>query len=188
MDKAAVSRALSRGVGLRVRFEGRYPTGPNGERLPSYQVAVGCEVDGDLGDVDQALNDLENFLTPAPMRKIEEWIARLSVVTAKRRDDEFSEELRVMEYADRLSKYPADVVRHVLLEASYQFFPTWDELRRKCEMMASPRRQMISALKRGPAPKEPPRRAATGEERARIRALVDKAFPSKSADESKEVG
>ena len=40
MDKAAVSRALSHGVGLRVKYEFRYPEGPNGEHLPSYMIAV----------------------------------------------------------------------------------------------------------------------------------------------------
>src|SRR6056297_2500545 len=73
MDKAAVSRASSHGVGLRVRYEGRYPVGPNGERLPSYDVAVFCDVDGSPEDVQRALDDLRNFMAPAPMLKIEEW-------------------------------------------------------------------------------------------------------------------
>ena len=66
MDKAAVSRASSHGVALRVRYESRYPSGPNGERLPSYDVAIGCEASG--GNIEAALSDLRNFLTPAPIR------------------------------------------------------------------------------------------------------------------------
>jgi len=182
MDKAALSRALSHGVGLKVRYEGRFPSGPNGERLPSYDVAVGCDI-SDEGDRQAALTDLRNFMTPAPMRKIEEWIARLSVTCAKRRDDDFSEELRVVEYASRLSRYPADVVQNVLLHHSYQFFPTWAELEGRCEAMTSPRRQMIQALERGPEQKPEPRREPTAEEKARIQKLVDEMFPSRSKAE-----
>lgn len=179
MDQAAVSRASSHGVGLRVKYECRFPSGPNGERLPTYDVAVGCDI-SDKGDRDAALSDLRNFMTPAPMRQIEEWIARLSVVCAKRRDDDFSEELRVVEYASRLSRYPADVARHVLLSQSYKFFPTWAELESRAEAMASPRKHMIAALERGPEPQEPKRRPPTQEERDRIQKMVDEMFPQKS--------
>lgn len=180
MDKAAVSRALSHGVALTVRYDSRYPSGPNGERLPSYDVAIGCEVSG--GNIEAALSDLRNFLTPAPTRQIEGWLAELSVIVAKRADDEFAEELRVTAYASRLSRYPADVVRSVLLKNTYRFFPTWDELEKRCEALTSPRRHMIAALERGPAPPEPARRPATEEERARVKALVDELFPMRSPE------
>ena len=180
MDKAAVSRALSHGVALTVRYDSRYPSGPNGERLPSYDVAVGCEVSG--CNIEAALSDLRNFLTPAPIRQIEGWLAELSVIVAKRADDEFAEELRVTAYASRLSRYPADVVRSVLLKNTYRFFPTWDELEKRCEALTSPRLHMIAALERGPAPPEPIRRPPTDEERARIKALIDEMFPMRSQE------
>lgn len=183
MDKAAVSRASSRGVGLTVRYESRYPVGENGEHIPGYMVAVGCETEGSSDAMQAALDDLRNFMTPAPMRKIEEWIARMSVITAKRRDDAFSEELRVTEYASRLARYPADIVRTVLLEDTYKFFPAWDELRRRCETLSSPRRQMIAALERGPRQKDPSYRAATDAEKARIQAMVDEMFPGQSQED-----
>lgn len=119
------------------------------------------------------------------MHKIEEWIARLSVTCAKRKDDSFSEELRVIEYASRLSRYPADVAKHVLLHQTYQFFPTWAELETRCEALTGPRRQMISALERGPEPPEPKRRPPTQDEKARIRSLIDEMFPHRSAGERK---
>lgn len=182
MDKAALSRASSHGVGLRVKYEGRYPTGPNGEHLPSYQIAVSCEVNGDDDAIQNAFDDLRNFMTPAPRRQIEEWIARLSVVSAKRRDDEFSEELRIEEYTSRLSRYPADVVRTVLLELTHKFFPSWDELHRRCEALTSPRRHMIAALERGPEPQPKPRREATQEEKDRIQAMINEMFPAISKE------
>jgi hypothetical protein len=184
MDKAAVSRASSHGVGLQVKLEGRYPTGPNGERLPSYVVAVGCEV-SPQGDHVAALADLRNFMTPAPVRQIEAWLAEMSVIVAKRQGDEVEESLRITAYTGRLSRYPADVARAVTIGASYKFWPSWDELEKRCEALTSPRRQMIAALERGPAPPEREYRAPTAEEKVRIEALVQEMFPLASASERK---
>ena len=149
-DKAAASRASSRGVGLRVRLESRYPSGQ-----PSYDVAVGCDVRGTPAQIEAALSDLRNFMTPAPVRRIEGWLAELSVIVAKRAEDQFAEELRVSAYAARLSRYPADVVRQVLLIETYKFWPSWDELEKRCEAPSGPRRHMIAALERGSEPREP---------------------------------
>lgn len=182
MDAAAVSRASSHGVELKVRYELRFPSGPNGERMPSYSVAVGCEAAGDVASMEAAIADLRNFLTPAPARQIEAWLAELSVIVAKRGDDEFSEELRVAAYASRLGRYPADVVRDVLVRQTYKFWPTWEELEKRCEAMTGPRRHMIFAMERGPARQEPERRPATEAERARIQALVDEMFPMRSPE------
>lgn len=181
MDKAAVSRASQHGVGLRVRYEGRYPSGPNGERLPSYMVAVACEV-SPSGNHAAALADLRNFMTPAPQREIEGWLAVLSVTVAKRRDDDFAEELRLTVYASRLAKYPADVVREVT-HSTYKFWPTWEEIEKRCEALTSPRRQMIAALERGPEPPEKARPPTTEEERKRVQRLVDGMFPSISQEQ-----
>lgn len=182
MDKAAVSRALSHGVGLAVKYEHRFPSGPNGEHLPSYQVAVSCAV-SPAGNHEAALADLRNFLTPAPVRLIEEWLAELSVIVARRADDPFADELRVSVYSSRLTRFPADVVKTVLLRETYRFWPTWEELEKRCKALTGPRVQMIAALERGPEPEEPKRRPATAEERARVDALVAEMFPSKSADD-----
>lgn len=181
MDNAAVKRASQHGVALRVRYEGRFPTGPNGERLPSYTVATACEA-SPTGDHAAALADLRNFMTPATLREIEAWLAVLSVTVAKRRDDEFTEELRLTTYAGRLARYPADVVRAVT-SATYGFWPTWEEMEKRCEALAGPRRHMIAALERGPAPPEPIFRQPTEEEKSRIQALVDEMFPGAGVEE-----
>ncbi len=165
-----------------MKYEGRYPSGPNGERLPSYQVAVGCEVHGDAVAVQEALDDLRNFMTPAPIRSIEAWLAELSVLTAGRGREGLDAELLVSAYTGRLSQYPADVARHVLLGKSWKWFPSWDELEKLCEAMASPRRHMIAALERGPVEPEKPRQEPTQEERDRIDALVKEMFPKASKE------
>ena len=180
MDAAAVSRASQHGVTLKVRFENRYPSGPSGEYMPSYAVAVSCDIHGQKEGLSDAISDLRNFMTPAPIRTIEGWLAELSVIVARGKDDDFGDELRLTAYSARLARYPADVVRTVLLQDRYKFWPTWDELAKRCDAMTGPRAFMIAAMERGPTPVEPPRRAATDEERARVQALVDEMFPGRS--------
>lgn len=164
-----------------MRYEFRYPEGPNGEHLPSYQIAVGCEI-SPTGNHEGALADLRNFLTPAPVRLIEEWLAELSVIVARRQDDQFADELRVSVYSARLSRFPADVARTVLIDQTYKFWPTWEELEKRCKALVGPRIQMIAALERGPVQPEPKRPELTVEARARIQNLVDEMFPSVSQE------
>ena len=180
MDNAAVSRASSHGVALKVKYEFRFPQG-----RPSYQVAVWCDASGNRDGALAALNDLRNFMTPAPVRSIEGWLAELSVTVARSKDDDFGDELRLNTYASRLSRYPADVVREVLQEGRFHFWPTWDELAKRCDAATGPRAHMIAALERG-IPHEPEtRRAATEAEKARVQALVDELFPSQSPEARK---
>ena len=180
MDKAAVSRARSHGVNLEVKFEGRYPIGPNGEYLPSYEVAVGCHIHGTTAQREAAIEDLKKFQTPAHIPQIERWLAELSVLTAGRGTDGIAAEIQLTAYSSRLAQYPADVVRHALLQHSWKWFPSWAELERLCEAKASPRRHMIAALSQPAPDPEPKRRPPTNEERARIQAMVDEMFPRQS--------
>ena len=168
-----------------MRYEFRYPSGPNGESMPSYAVAVACDV-SNSGDHEAALSDLRNFMTPAPIRQIEGWLAELSVIVARRADDQFADELRVSVYSSRLARFPADVVSSVLLQTAYRFWPTWEELEKRCKALTGPRAQMIAALERGPTLHEQERRAATNDEKARIQAMVDELFPSQSAEDRKQ--
>ena len=178
MDKAAVSRARSHGVDLAVKFEGRYPTGPNGEYLPSYQVATACAIEGTDEQRKAALADVVKFMTPAPVRSIEEWIAELSVITAGRGKEGFDAELLLNAYSARLSEFPADVVRHALLKHSWKWFPTWAELEAVCKAKTGPRKHMIAALSQPAPDTEPTRRPPTQEERDRIAALIAEQFPN----------
>lgn len=182
MDKAAVSRARSHGVGLEVRFEGRYPSGANGEYLPSYQVAVSCAINGTDEQRKAALADVIKFLTPAPVHSIEDWLAELSVITAGRGKEGFDAELLLNAYSSRLSEFPADVVRHALLKHRWKWFPTWAELETVCKAKAGPRKHMIAALSQPAPDPEQKRRPATQEERDRMQAMIDEMFPSRSPE------
>lgn len=172
-DKAIQSQALSLGVTLRVNYDGRYPSGPNGEKLPSYVVAKDCFIDDRNGNRDKALDIVRATMTPAPIRTIEGWLAELSVIVARRADDEFADELRVTAYSSRLSSYPADVVRHVLFVRTWKFWPTWQELQEACEILVGPRKAMIAALERASAPPEPERERVTPERAAEILAELN---------------
>lgn len=148
VDKAVLSRASQHGVELRVRYEGRYPTGPNGEKLGSYMLAVGCEVEGGEIARQTMLADLVNFMAPAEQRNVEAWLAELSVIVARRPQESVDEAIRLQAYASRLRAFPADVARQALLGRSWQFWPTWAELEAECKRLAGPRSAMFTALSR----------------------------------------
>lgn len=177
MDAAAVSRARSHGVDLEVKYSHRFPTGPNGEHLPSYLVAEKCTVTGTDEQRQAALADLERLQEPAPTETVEDWLAELSVLTAGRGKEGLEAALLVNAYASRLRQFPADVARHALLGKTWKWFPTWHELELVCKAAAGPRNQMIHAL-RNPQELEPEYRQPTPEERARMSALVAKKFPN----------
>jgi hypothetical protein len=180
MDQAAVSRASSHGVELEIKYETRFPRGPNGERMPTYTLATGCKVYGNNVARKAALADLIEFQTPASPRQIECWLAELSVLCASRLREEMESALMITAYSSRLANYPADVVHDALLKKTWKWWPTWDELQKYCEAAASPRRHMIAALKKPKPDDASPRQVPTAAEKKRGQKLVDEMFPSKS--------
>ena len=97
VDAALVSRASQLGVELPVRFEigaGR------AERSNATRYLSVDKVGGTPETRDAALVELRRFfLTPPPQREMEAWLAELSVITAKRADDEFTEQLRLKAFS-----------------------------------------------------------------------------------------
>ena len=182
MDSAAVLRASSHGVKLRVKSSGYAVYDDRGNVVDFVTHAVGCDVHGTPEARQKALADLRNFMTPAPKRAIEQWLAELSVIVVRKGDDEFGDSLRLTAYASRLSAYPADVVKAAVLGWKGKFWPSWVELEKACDAMTSHRRAMIAALEAGPPPPEPTYRAPTQEERDRIQAMVNEMFPEISSE------
>ena len=173
VDRAALSRASSLGAALTLRYENRFPVGPNGEQLPSRQILAGCVVDGSPEAREKAASALAGFLTPPPKTAIEDWLAELSVITARRAKDEISEILTISAYASRLSRYPTDIVRHVLVERAWHFWPTWAELKAVCDELVAPRNRMLAALRAPVQIDVPERREKPSPEAAeRIKAMV----------------
>lgn len=136
----------SHGVSLAEHREITFTTeGPNGEMIPAREPRLlGYRVRGQV--TDDLAERLENFLSPAEAAHIEQWLAELSVISAKRVDDDFSEELRLTAYTRRLGEYPADMVRHVLLVERWRFFPTWQELAERLDAMKAERERVIRTV------------------------------------------
>lgn len=116
-------------------------------------------------------------LTPAPASQIEHWLAELDALTIPRKGDTVDAGMRLAAYTRRLSGFPADVVRHVLLEQTWKFWPTWEELSAALDRWTAPRRVAASHLRKAdeaasrprPAPFEPP----SEEAKARAQQAVD---------------
>jgi hypothetical protein len=165
VDQAAVWRASQHGI--EVFFQYSY-----------YDMSVrACDIQGDA-DRSAVAAELAGFLTPAPVRVIEGWLAELSVITARRQGDQEEEELRLAAYASRLARYPADVARYVCLGKTWKFWPTWAEMEEICTAKVSARRRLLIELEGRPEPAIDERPMPTAEERERIQELVNQLFPN----------
>jgi hypothetical protein len=178
VDQVALSRASQHNVELTTRTEGRYPEG-----RPSYTVVVGCRVAGDESGRMAALADLSKLATPAPIREIEGWLAELSVMVARRPQEEIDEALRLSAYSGRLQAYPADVARAALLDHRWKFWPTWEELAGVCDALSSPRRHMVSALSFPIEPREERRAPPSPDERAKVAEIGERYLAEKRIEE-----
>lgn len=180
MDRHVVSSAQRFGVVLDVQTDYRVPRDSNGNMLDAVITVKGCSVSGDPEAVPRVLEGVKRSLEPATTDQIEGWLAELSVIVARRMDDDMTEELRLYAYTKRLAKYPADVAHEALLGRSWRFFPSWHELEEICDKLSARRRAMLNALERYSPPREPdPLPEPPSEEsRAAMAALVAEAFPS----------
>lgn len=171
VDTALVSRASQLGVGLKVRFDYSFPRDDVGNPLPMISRVAGVSVSGDAPNCAAVAERAASLMTPPEARDVEAWLAELSVIVAKRRDDEFTEGLRLEAYASRLRRYPIDVVKSVVLSRTWKFWPSWSELEQACEQLTAPRRAMLAALDRRAATAEPhERREGCEPQRERISA------------------
>lgn len=129
------------GVELGMKTEYRFPQG-DGFR----EVIVITEVKGTPEARSAAIAALQAFLAPAPQCDLELWLAELSVMVARRPDDDATETLRLRAYTDRLGAYPADVVREALLVRTWRFWPSWAELKEVCDQLVRNRRAIIGEI------------------------------------------
>lgn len=126
----------------------------DGTRTPAGYVTwieVG-EADRDTLDRGAALH--RTAQTPADEGRIELWLAELAVITARRRDDEGTDALRLSAYATRLRDYPADVAKAALLDHRWRFWPSWAELAEVCDALVKPRRELQMRLDQAAAKAE----------------------------------
>lgn len=126
------------------------PTGavakPDGTHTPATYVTwvevgpASCEV------LDRAVGLHRSALEPASERQVELWLAEMAVITARRRDDDGTESLRLQAYTSRLRGYPADVARAALIDTRWRWWPTWAELAEVCDRLVKPRLELQARL------------------------------------------
>lgn len=157
------------GVDLRERRDHKFSyERPDGTIAPARVVTYWSASAETVDQVEAARRRLAHSLTPPARDQAIGWIAELSVITARRMDDDMTEDLRAAAYSRRLADYPADIARHALLVHRWKFFPTWAELADVCDALLAPRRQMQAALD-------------AAEREARERELKARALPTESA-------
>ena len=132
----------------------------------------------------EAAHAIAGFFSPAPIREIEAWIAELSVITRRAKDDEMTERLRLAAFSKRLAAYPADIAQEAVLRHKWLFFPAWAELQDVCDKLVAARAAILWHLKNAsneapPEPRELPsvdrRREMVAEAQRAISALANKA-------------
>ena len=114
-----------------------YPQEGGIRRVPVSRHMVGDGVS------DSDLARLARFMVPPTVEQCEAWLAELSVIAPSRAEGEMTGALKLQAYVRRLRGYPADIVRSVLLERAWRFFPSWAELAGFCESAAKDRRELL---------------------------------------------
>ena len=118
----------------------------NGSRTP-YRTVTWWDAKADsVSQIDAARRKVAHSLTPPTQDQAVGWLAELSVITARRMDDDLTEDLRAAAYSRRLSEYPADIARQALLAHRWKFFPTWAEVADVCDGLMEGRKKLIAAL------------------------------------------
>lgn len=152
-DEAVLSRLSSLSAGLQIRAV---------EGLP-----IVVRVKGDMPSRLEAANAITGFFSAAPMREIEAWIAELSVITRRAKDDEMTERLRLAAFSKRLAEYPADIAQEAVLRHKWLFFPAWAEMQDVCDKLVAARAAILWHLKNAPAETPPEPRELPSVERRR---------------------
>lgn len=170
VDRLLVSSAQQCGVALREVYE------------PRYQSMVMKAEASSLEGVEAARAKFANAMTGPTIDQLEAWLAELSVITARRQDDDQTESLRFSAYASRLSAYPADVARYALLEKRWKFFPAWIDLAEVCDEAQRQRLRMQRAMDQAEAElrdKELRKRALPTDQ---TKTLTDEEIAARKAD------
>lgn len=135
------------------------------------KVVNGCVVGGKIENAAALAEDVEFLMTPmksddrSDLDRIEGWLAELHGICAARGNDEIGHRVSLAGYAKRLRDYPVDVVRYVLLEKTWKWFPDWHDMKLEADALMSERKVLVESL-RTAEPAKPAKPELTAEERA----------------------
>lgn len=106
------------------------------------------------GDVQQAMHPA------SPMTVVEE-LTKLRMLTKAKTEGE-DLDLLVTAYAERVTEYPADIIRTACraMADKSTFFPSWSEMKAELDDWMSSRREIVRGMDtptKTPMPKEPPK-------------------------------
>lgn len=141
-DKAA-AEWFERHCGLRLEERQAGELNPNLTRLVFVSIS-------DRPNTDLAMKRVRLMLTPAPETELEQALATLSLLVAKREGGDDVEELQMRAYVAELRRYPEDIALHAVSSwhRRSKFWPTWFELQEQCEALFANRRGLMAALQR----------------------------------------
>ena len=90
-------------------------------------------------------------MTPITSAACQKALAKLRYLTKVRNESTEDIRLTLLFYAEELTKYPADVVRHVLdtQKNISPWWPAWSELKERLDRYTSKRRRLHEALTSG---------------------------------------
>lgn len=143
--EAAVSSL--RGFGLSVKHEvtgSRFPKDGGWEPVMSLTVTPSGSLDRD-----GCQRVIDALSAPAPQSTLIEWLTMCAVLTVPTKDDDMTGELKLRAFAQRLSEYPGDIVRHVLegWPDKSKWFPAWAELKAAIEKHSGVRPLLVDRVR-----------------------------------------
>lgn len=111
----------------------------------------GCSIHpgAPAADIAQARAIFNAACQPAEPRKIERALAELSMLCKSKAEETDDLAARLAIFANKLGSYPADVAMEAIKRwgNSEKWFPSWAELRMKCDLLGSKRMAVRDALK-----------------------------------------
>ena len=105
------------------------------EKLDSDYNLVGYQVAGNDDDLKKAVELIEQYSQPLQAQELSGLLAQLYSLTKQRKESQLTLDIAFEAFGSRLEKYPADIVREVLIKWPDQskWGPSWHELKGEIE-------------------------------------------------------